>query len=566
MDRLHLNVGLEDLARTAEPRVWSSGVAVFEKLEGRWRATGGLGERLSAIVHRHARSDAADIPLNVDGAFAYAVCRDGGLTAGCDLLGKSTMFYSSVSGGGLSLSTDLGDLCQKHPQIDEAYVEDFLATGVRSETLTPYVGISRLSPGQALRWDGSLRCEDVLSGWSPVPEPWDRDDPAAALRERLDFVVAGAMLGGGRVGCELSGGLDSSTVYRIARRLHGADIPSFSYVFPQSEQADERPFILAALGGDTTSWSPIDGDLDAAFTAEPSGCSPEPSLALIYAGRIEALERAVERAGVETVLTGVGGDSALFGDSPAPVYLADLIANGRWRQAWRDARRWRSEADTARPTSFWLTSAGVRPLFRWWARTSLQDREPWPSWYERDWIAHSRLTRRRRARAVHHPRGVAVSDQLAAVQREGRSLASLYSAHAGVAFRHPLMSLPLLEFMITLPDSLKVSPACDRLLHRHAIKDVVPETVRMRRSKGGVDQSIFAGLRRSVHWRQRLCDDPILARRGYIDRDRWRDAVKAFAAGHCQSIRLFHATAVLETWFQERDRRSQREASAGTSP
>ena len=533
-----------------------AGVTTFERGNSGWeRSTGTPSE----CIERAYRAHGGRLSLDLDGEYAFVV-RDGTrLTAGCDFHGKQTLFFV-VSDGNITISSSLNQCRAVRPKaaIDEEYIADFLTFGSHFGRRTPFGGVSRLAPGDMLEWDGRVRVTDLRRQWTPPAAAVGESAPAAALRALLQEAVEAYLPGQGGVGCELSGGLDSSTVFALARSIN-KETPAFSFVHPAFPRADERRFIDAALGGNSAAWYTIDADKVGAFAAEPDA-APEPAYSQIYSGRTQAFAEATRRAGVATVLTGIGGDSILLGDRPPPLHIADALRRGHWRYAWREAGRWHRQAEIPRSTAYWLGRAGIDPLLRWLRGAAIVEGAPLPEWYNSDWAARCEMRRRSRRALVHDWRGVALSAQLATIRQEAQNIALFYSPQLAVDFHHPLLSLPLFEFMLSLPDGLRVVPECDRLLHRHAIAGLVPDTIRLRRSKGGTDESIFAGLRRSPHWRQRLCDDPVLARRGYVDRERWRRAVTLFTAGVCPSIRLFQATAVLETWFQQLD-----STSAGVS-
>src|SRR6202012_1752921 len=65
----------------------------------------------------------------------------------------------------------------------------------------------------------------------------------ANLRRLLDEAVTAALPSDGRVLCELSGGLDSSTIFTLARRTTGTRVEALSYIYSHSHTADERRWI-----------------------------------------------------------------------------------------------------------------------------------------------------------------------------------------------------------------------------------------------------------------------------------------------------------------------------------
>jgi asparagine synthetase B (glutamine-hydrolysing) len=118
-------------------------------------------------------------------------------------------------------------------------------------------------------------------------------------------------------------------------------------------------------------------------------------------------------------------------------------------------------------------------------------------------------------------------------------------------YRYPLCDLRLVELMTALPWERIARPGTDRWLFRTAMADRLPERILRRRSKGIPSNPIVDGLARSATWTELLTDDPLIAHRGLVDRDRWRLAVKRARVGHLEADRFFIAAATLEAWLRQ---------------
>jgi hypothetical protein len=119
------------------------------------------------------------------------------------------------------------------------------------------------------------------------------------------------------------------------------------------------------------------------------------------------------------------------------------------------------------------------------------------------------------------------------------------------AFRFPLLHRPLVEFMYALPWELKLAPGANRLLHREALRGILPEPVRTRRGKRGPSQPYFDGLAASRDWCDLLTHRPAVVDRGYVAEDAWRQAVQKARFGVVSSLRDFLTTAALEAWLRQ---------------
>jgi asparagine synthase (glutamine-hydrolysing) len=138
-----------------------------------------------------------------------------------DCLGILPLYYR-VQRSGISFSSCIDDLSQGLGQgdLDEEYIADYLCFGDHHGERTPFKCISQLTPGISIRFRrGVLR---KYHGWA-----FDRIDPIRYTDERdyrdelqqlVTEGVKAALPSKGTALCEVSGGLDSSTVGCIASR------------------------------------------------------------------------------------------------------------------------------------------------------------------------------------------------------------------------------------------------------------------------------------------------------------------------------------------------------------
>lgn len=202
--------------------------------------------------------------------------------------------------------------------IEPAPLHAYLAAGYEDQTKTFFRGVTPLAPGTWASWsldDG--RRLDGGSYWQPerVEAICDDADLAAeqfshsltvAVREHLRSDVP--------VGCALSGGLDSSSVAALVRKLEpGAQLNTFTATFPK-ESIDERAWVdraLVAVRARAHFVTPTPErfleELDAFVFAhdEPVGSLSQ------YAGWCVA--RLTRQANVPVTLNGQGGDEVLGG-------------------------------------------------------------------------------------------------------------------------------------------------------------------------------------------------------------------------------------------------------------
>ncbi len=527
---------------------------------GHPRAPASDAERL-ALAYRWW---GADLPRHVLGEYAAAVydAPRRTLLLAHDELGLRPLFYAA-SGGALHFGARLEELVAETGvgELDEEYLADYLARGEHSGERTPYAAIRRLRPGESVVWrDGRL---SRRSTWTlPEVQPLRCRDPgeyAARVRQCVEEAVAGALPAGGGAWCELSGGLDSSTVLCVAARLGAPGLRAVSLVYPRSHTADERGWIRRVLDENPVPWHPVDADAVRPFTEEPRGFHAEPSAWMSFGGVLHATADLFREHGVDVVLTGQGGDAVFHGDLPEPYFLADLLRRGRPAEAWRHARAWGAASYERRPPAHFLARYGLRPLWR-----RLRGEGPHPStveipWADGRWAGRVGLRRRGRGALPLELPSVAQTYHAQRVLRTAASVAVHHSpAHAGPEYRNPLLYRPLVELMLAVPPEHACRAGADRVLQRLAMRGVLPERTLRRTGKRGPDQAFYEGLESADDWIAMLTSRPRIVERGYADASRWREAVQQARFGRTVGIRYFLASVNVETWLRRLERFSGR--------
>jgi asparagine synthase (glutamine-hydrolysing) len=127
----------------------------------------------------------------------------------------------------------------------------------------------------------------------------------------------------------------------------------------------------------------------------------------------------------------------------------------------------------------------------------------------------------------------------------------------GIEMRYPFLDRPLVEFSLRLPRALRTQPHARKWVQREAMRGVLPESVRTRRSKGGIAGRTRWSLYREHAVVEELLRDPIVAELGYVDCDALRASVERARAD--DDLLLFEVVRVLsfETWLRVRAGRWQ---------
>ena len=523
----------------------------------------GAGSEEEAVAHAF-RAWGRELEAHVLGEFSAVVVdrAAGRALLAHDSLGMRPLFYSRRDGG-LAFATRLADLVDGSAaeEIDDEYLADFLALGGHTGERTPYRAIRRLLPGRGLWWSAG-RLEQ-LDGWSlaEVEPPPPRDGAAYAgeFRELLAEAVGGALPRDGVAWTDLSGGLDSSSVTGMAALLGAPGLAACSIVQPGLADADEQPWMRAVVEHHGLPWHRLDIESMLPFTRPPLPFLGEPDLAVMEGAQMEAKRELFAAHGVTTRLTGYGGDLSLgqYGGS-VPAHLADPLFRGRPLATLREVRAWRNGSAGDRSYTYWLLRGVAQPaLDHLRGRSRMRGAEiPVQPWIRPEYVDAARFDRRsasRYAPRCREPGRQWIADRL---WTSALAMGPVSQRDAPYDVRSPLLDRRLVEFMCTIEPGQRMRPARDRYLQREALRGVLPELVRNRRTKRVGSRAFVEGLRRSGDWLEFLTDECLMAERGIADAERWRLAVRQAMVGQTNGDQFFQAGVAIEAWLKQlRDRR-----------
>ena len=139
-------------------------------------------------------------------------------------------------------------------KINPGVVKEFIHTGFESDQHSFFADIQPLHPGTYCIYDlREQRCSSFYSYWNPEqiePVITDKQEAGQLFREVFFDSVRIHLRSDVPVGCQLSGGLDSSSVLSsMSKILNGAtNIHTFTAIFP-GFKLNEAPFVQEAIQG-----------------------------------------------------------------------------------------------------------------------------------------------------------------------------------------------------------------------------------------------------------------------------------------------------------------------------
>jgi asparagine synthase (glutamine-hydrolysing) len=186
----------------------------------------------------------------------------------------------------------------------------------------------------------------------------------------------------------------------------------------------------------------------------------------------------------------------------------------------------------------------------------------WPDWLPDAFAARTGLGPRMRALSARAPRvnDDVLQDSLLTLTLGGPLLAreSSYraAADAGIDVRHPMLDREFIEFVISLPDDLRMRGRESRFILRRAMSPLLPPVIRDRSTKG--DATVLVGLATAELLAGRTSIDGRASARGWIDPARLWPRLSSLALGNAlervpaEGDDLLWAAVAVEEWLADR--------------
>jgi asparagine synthase (glutamine-hydrolysing) len=495
-----------------------------------WNLLSGGGALELAERSRDARADELLRPLR--GSFATVLWdaeRGRGIVAG-DAVGGYAVYYT-LAGERVIFASEqalLARLLPRRPEPDPLAVVNALGGGGIQGMTTMLRGVHRVPEGSLLRLEAGRAREAVY--WAPTFAPAARTSHAAlvsSLWQQVENAVDARLEHGGHTAIVMSGGVDSSAVAAAAsRRVQDGDaLTGYAAVFPDYADVDESQRITEltrALGVQAMQVSVRPAGimrLALEFLARWETGFPGPGYVLEH----ELLRRAAAD-GATAALDGQGGDEvfALW-----PFVPTDLLLRGRLVASWQaiqqfpggSGRSWRRIGRAWRNVAL---RGAVPHAVELAARRRSDPSAHTPAWLKAEhaltYMAASdgwAWKQRRGSRSWAYQ-----SDMLAGPGRAGFAeyLRRRAQPH-GIEARPPLIDLDLLDFALAMPPEASFDPFLDRPLIREAMLHLVPDSVRLERSKSNLAPFYLDGITADLPALRRLLGDADARILAYAERE-----------------------------------------------
>ena len=507
---------------------------------------------LHLIVEHYVRRGPSGI-TDLVGDFAFVLwdTRRSRVVAARDALGVKSLFYQR-KGNRIALGSHLD--CFEVSRYNREFIGDFLVGLPNATTRTIFADVTRLSPGSWLVAEGGQ--VSVQQYWTAAAfEPADRvADERASVEEFHGLfrdAVSAQLDDGAPAWSQLSGGIDSSSVVGMTCRLASEGrVPPLigtQTVVDSLSEGDETRYSDAVV----RQYGLRNEQVRDFWAWQPDAAGPpafaEPRAFLPFHARDRAMAAMVRDGGGSVLLSGSGADSYLAASYD---FVADWAAKGRWR----DAVGQLADLAVATRRSFWEKAAHhlVAPMApAWLRRRLLPEPQQLPVWIAPRFAGESNLAARM-GRTERRIAGRVFLDQV--TQEMGSIDLALERGvfEEGLEVRYPFLHRPLVEFSLRLPIPLRQRPNRSKWALREAMGADLPDLVRNRKGKGGIDGRIVWSFERERPVLERLIAESHLADLGCVSPGDLAVAFHRARAGDVPSIGLLFVTLALETWFAVR--------------
>jgi asparagine synthase (glutamine-hydrolysing) len=476
--------------------------------------------------------------------------------------GTRPLFYVTTPSK-ITWSSELDDLVVKSniaPEVNDAYAIDYLYYQPDVDQ-SPFRNVAVVPCGTYVVVKPSGEIGTPVTTWHPENTALLRLASDAeyedAWRHQVEQAVTSRLRTKGPIFCELSGGLDSSTVALLSDRVlrkagrDPATLTTVSCTYERSRSCDEVVFIeLVEQSRQSPGIHVSESSQQATLGLKDIEFTGVPNTSHCFPGRYRITEQLMKLAGARILLTGIGGDHLFWSDHTGSPVMADLLSRWRIFSAVSEGRKWSQAAAT--PLWQVLIASAIGPItvanrFLRWHPPDLNFRK-WMTQKARRWITSAGRSQGLRLNTSIRPPSLRVRVQSV------RSLYALISAgyfqeHHGIYFSHPFASEQLIDFVLSLPVSQLARPGEDRSLMRRATVGLLPGRVRTRKSKGSIDEMFCRAVER-----ERILIGPAtsleVCQRQYAEPLELEEAIRQVALGRLDQsyalVRLFS----LERWLR----------------
>ncbi|WP_326686304.1 MULTISPECIES: asparagine synthase-related protein [unclassified Streptomyces] len=521
-----------------------------------------------ALARRQGLEQLDAIARSVPGSYHLIASVAGVTRVQGSLSGTHEVFWTTA--GGTALAADRPDVLA---ELTGGAIDDIGLLGhfmsrspwpLSARTVWQEVECLGLGEYLHLALDGTAR---PVRWWTPPAEELPLAQATERVKTALRNAVAARAASAARLGCDVSGGMDSTSVAFTLHQLQ-SNTGMVTVRHGARDAANDDAEWAARAGDSLTDSEPLVVGVAQCPASFADQLSLDDDLEAPYAwsktkARVAHIAGRLADRGVSLHLTGHGGDELFF---PAPSTYHVLPRRYPLRsvphmRAARSMFRWPLGAMTSNllrnPTyGEWLTTAareltsaegGPRqPLTSWGGYPRL------PAWVTADAVdACGSMLRTAAQETDPYSCDPVQHDVLHGVRQCGSKirLANRLTLRHGVGYDTPYLDAQVVEAALSARLIDRFSTARSKPVLAAAMRGTVPEAILGRTTKGEFSADVYAGVRRHKEELLELCDGMRLAERGLVD----EEAVRAVLMAPHPMARTFIPmvpTLACESWLR----------------
>ncbi|HXW57363.1 MAG TPA: asparagine synthase (glutamine-hydrolyzing) [Candidatus Cybelea sp.] len=506
-----------DLPGGSQP-IWNEDSTVAVVFNGEIYNFRGLRGELESLGHRFRTSSDTEVIAHayeawgaqcverLEGMFAFAVVELAGGPRGRaakvflarDRLGIKPLYYS-VAAGKVYLASEVRALTASGClplRISAEAIRSYLLFGSVLEPLTIIAGVLSLPPGHRVLIDPA----------NPEVKPspyWNFEacrrklaangtsSPSGRVRAILEKAVDAHLVADVPVGVFLSSGIDSTAIAALASRARGG-IHTFTVAFPEAEfnEAEIARRTAKRLGTSHSEIS-VSGEQMVSRLEEAIAAFDQPTADAV---NTYFVSWAARQAGLKVALSGLGSDelfggyrtfratrqvawaqrAARFVPRKLRSYVGARIEQANFSPESPDARRkilaaWR-DPDVL-PHAYFFTRTLFTPGAITWALSSCDQDDSSPAW------SVPLASTVRELQSIDSFTAVSWLELRSYLVNTLLRDTDVMSMSHSLEVRVPFLDLSLVEYVLSLPESLKAKASTPKSLLIESVRDLLPEEV-----------------------------------------------------------------------------------------
>ncbi len=333
-----------------------------------------------------------------------------------------------------------------------------------------------------------------------------------------------------KIGVMLSGGLDSSSIACTANKILEEnnikkDIQSFSFVFDDYPEADEREFLNKVLektgiaphfmkSDDISPLEKIDEILD--YLDQPT-----PTFQI---GLVHEINQILVKNKMRVLLAGDGGDQVV---SHAQNYIEELIINFKWIKAYNALN---DISRVQKISKFKLLKKRLMHIVQYYLMK-------WPYLYQlvkkedfyENLINNDFLKNIGIEKAVNNKKNsITCKDRQyylvsEVASQSGFEIADQNNSKFHIESRYPFFDKRMIEFCYAIPTEMKIRDGITRYIMRLAMKEILPKEVCWRTNKAHLSRSSLENFFKEEYILENVFNDPNNVINDYIFLDQLKN-------------------------------------------